>query len=67
MLKSTSPSHLSLTLQILVKPTALTSTEDNLVVDVLTDDMDAATVEVRHQVEDEVITTTRNGPEMVNT
>ena len=41
--------------------------EDNLVVDVLTDDMDAAMVEVRHLVEDEVITTTRNGPEMVNT
>ena len=66
MLKSTSLSHQRLTLQILVKPTALTSDEDNLVVDVLMDDMDAAMVEARHQAEDEV-TTTRNGLEMVST
>ena len=66
-LKSTSPSLQRPTLHILDKPTAPTTEEDNLVVDVPTDDMDAATVEVRHQAEDEVITTTRNGPEMVNT
>ena len=57
------------TLHILIKPTVpvLITEEDNLVVDVPTDDMDVATVEVRHQAEDEATTTTRNGPEMVNT
>jgi hypothetical protein len=63
------PTSLSLrkpTLHIPANPTALTTDKDNLVVDVLTDDSDAATVEVRHLVED-VITTTHNGPEMVST
>ena len=57
------------TLHILIKPTvpAPITEEDILVVDVPTDDVDAATVEVPHQAEDEVITTTRNGLEMVNT
>ena len=64
-LKSTSPSLLRPTLHTPLKSTVLTSEEDNLVVDVLTDDMDAATVEARYQAEDEV-TTTRNGPEMVS-
>ncbi len=66
-LKSTSPSLLRPTPHILAKPTALTSDEDNLVVDVLTDDMDVAMVEVRRQAEDEVTITLRNGPEMVST
>ena len=64
-LKSTSPSLQRPTLHILDKPTAPTTEEDNLVVDVPTDDMDAAMVEVRHLVEDETVTTLRNGPEMV--
>jgi hypothetical protein len=64
--RPTSLSLLRPTLHILANPTALTTDEDNLVVDVLTDDTDAATVEVRHLVED-VITTTHNGPEMVST
>ena len=66
-LKSTSPSLLRPTPHILVKPTAITSDEDNLVVDVLTDDMDVAMVEVRRQAEDEVTITLLNGPEMVST
>ena len=64
--RSTSLSLRRPTLHILVNPTAPTTQEDNPFVDVLTDDTDAATVEVRHLVEDEVITTL-NGPEMVNT
>ena len=64
-LKSTLLFPLKPTLHILARPTALTTEEDNLVVDVPTDDVDAAMVEVRHLVVDEVIT--RNGPEMVNT
>ena len=63
--RSTSLSLRKPTLHIPANPTALTTDKDNLVVDVLTDDTDAATVEVRHLVEDEV-TTTLNGPEMVN-
>ena len=39
----------------------------NLVVDVLTDDMDVAMVEVRRQAEDKVTITLLNGPEMVST
>ena len=70
-LKSTSPSLLRPTPHILakptVKPTALTSDEDNLFVDVLKDDMDVAMVEVRRQAEDEVTITLLNGPEMVST
>jgi len=67
-LRSTLLSPQKPTLHILIKPTvpAPITDEDNLVVDVLTDDMDEATVEVRHLVED-VVTTTHNGPEMVNT
>ena len=64
-LKSTSLSPRRLTLHILVKSTAFPSEEDNLVVDVLTDDMDAAMVEARYQAEDEV-TTILNEPEMVS-
>jgi len=65
--RSTSLSLLRPTPHILAKPTALTSDEDNLVVDVLTDDMDVAMVEVRRQAEDEVTITLLNGPEMVST
>jgi hypothetical protein len=64
--RPTSLSLLRPTLHILANPTALTTDEDNLVVDVLTDDMDAAMVEVRHQAEEEVTITIRNGPEMVS-
>jgi len=63
--RSTSLSLRRPTLHILVNPTALTTQENNPFVDVLTDNTDVATVEVRHLVEDEV-TTTLNGPEMVN-
>jgi hypothetical protein len=66
-LKSTSLSLLRPTPHILAKPTALTSDEDNLVVDVLMDDMDVVMVEVRRQVEDKVTITLLNGPEMVST
>ena len=63
--RPTSLSLLRPTPHILANPTALTTDEDNLVVDVLTDDMDAAMVEARYQAEDEV-TTTLNGPETVS-
>ena len=64
-LRSTSLSPRKPTLHILVKSTALTSKEDNLVVDVLTDNMDAPMVEARYQDEEEV-TAPLNGPEMVS-
>ena len=64
--RSTSLSLRRPTLHILVNPTAPTMQEDNPLVDALTDVMDAVTAEVRHLVEDGV-TTTHNGPEMVNT
>ena len=68
-LRSTLLSPQKPTLHILIKPTvpAPITEEDNLVVDVPTDGVDATTIEVPHQAEGEVITTTRNGPEMVNT
>jgi hypothetical protein len=64
ILRLTSPSLPRPTLHILDKPTAHTTEEDNLIVDVLTDAMDVAMVEVRHLVVDEVITL--NGPETVS-
>ena len=63
--RSTSLSPRRPTLHILVKSTALTSEEDNLVVDVLTDNMDAAMVEARYQDDEEVIAPL-NGPETVS-
>jgi hypothetical protein len=62
--RSTSLSLRRPTLHILVNQTAPTTQEDNPFVDVLTDDTDAAMVEVSHLVVDEIITL--NGPETVS-
>ena len=62
--RSTSLSPRRPTFLILDKPTAPITEEDNPDVDVPTDDMDVATVEARHQAEDEITTLTPDGPEM---
>jgi len=64
-LRSTSLSPRRPTLHILVKSTVPTSEEAHLVVDVLTDNMDAPIVEACYQDEEEV-TAPLNGPETVS-